>query len=281
MPTAFVLAGGGSLGAVQAGMLVEVLTAGIRPDLIVGVSAGAINGAYLAADPVAQRAEQLVSLWSGLRTRDVLGTRLLVTLRMLGARPALASPQPLRLLLSRSLPYQRIEAARTKLCLVASDQHTGEEVVMQDGDLVDAVLASAAIPGVFPPVQIGNRSLIDGVIASGTPISTAVRLGADRLIVMPCGFTCVGTAIPRRSIGRAIHALTLIAAQRLRAEFERHRDLVSIRIVPPLCPLARSAHDYSGGAELIRTARESTRAWLDGGGLDRCELPHEIKDHVH
>lgn len=79
MPTAFVLAGGGSLGAVQAGMLAEVLAAGVRPDLIVGVSAGAINGAYLASDPVPSRAELLAGLWTQLRTRDVLGARLFVT----------------------------------------------------------------------------------------------------------------------------------------------------------------------------------------------------------
>jgi NTE family protein len=143
------------------------------------------------------------------------------------------------------------------------------------------VLASTAIPGVFAPVTIGGRKLVDGVIAAGTPIATAVRLGATRLIVLPCGFTCVDKAVPRHAVGRAMHAITLLGARQLRQDFDHYAGRVSLRIVPPLCPLDQSSYDYSRGAPLIAAARESTRIWLDAHGLERDGFPHELHIHTH
>ncbi len=142
-------------------------------------------------------------------------------------------------------------------------------------------MASTAIPGVFPPVRIGEQLLVDGVIATGTPIATAVRLGATRLIVLPCGFTCVGTAVPRHPIGRAMHAITLLGARQLRQDFGYFAERVELRLVPPLCPLAQSSYDYSNGAALVAAARQSTRAWLDGGGLERSGFPESLIVHSH
>jgi len=278
---AFVLAGGGSLGAVQVGMLAELIANGLRPDLVVGVSAGALNGAFLAYDPTATMIERMSALWARVRTRDVLGLSWGSLLGLVGLRGHLAHSQGVRSLLERELPYRRFEATQVPLHVVAAEQRTGEEVLLSAGDVIDAVLASTAIPGVYPAVFVAGQALVDGVVATGTPISTAVRLGANRLIVVPCGFTCVGRAIPKHPIGRAMHAFALLGARQLRSDFANFAERVELRLVPPLCPLSQSPYDYSQGAALIAAAREATRRWLDSGGLDRAEFPNELVVHTH
>jgi len=278
---AFVLAGGGSLGAVQVGMLAELVANGLRPDLIVGVSAGALNGAFLAYDPTATMIQRMCALWASVRTRDVLGFSLGTLLGILGFRGYLADSRGVRRLLERELPYRQIEATRVPLHVVAAEQRTGQEVVLSAGDVIEAVLASTAIPGVYPPVSVAGQALVDGVVATGTPIATAARLGATRLIVVPCGFTCVERAIPRHPVGRAMHAFSLLGARQLRSDFANFADRVELRLVPPLCPLSQSPYDYSQGAALIAASRQSTRRWLDGGGLERAEFPGELAVHTH
>ena len=278
---AFVLAGGGSLGAVQAGMLVELIAADVRPDLIVGVSAGALNGAFLAYDPSPSTVERIAELWRRISTREALGLSWQSFLGVIGLRGHLADARGLRGLLDRELPYREFSATQVPLHIVAADETSGAEVVLNSGNVAEAVLASTAIPGVFAPVVIAGRRLIDGVVASGTPIATAVRLGATRLIVLPCGFTCVEKAVPRHAVGRAMHAITLLGARQLRQDFEHYAGRVSLRLVPPLCPLRHSSYDYSHGAALIAAARETTRRWLDEGGLDRDGFPQQLQLHSH
>ncbi len=279
--TAFVLAGGGSLGAVQAGMLQELIAAGVRPDLVVGVSAGSINGAFLAYDPTPATAEHIAELWRRVTTREALGLSWRSLFGLLGLRGHVADARGIQGILERELPYRTFDAARVPLHIVAADEATGAEVLLSEGSVVTAVLASTAIPGVFAPVTIGGRKLVDGVIAAGTPIATAVRLGATRLIVLPCGFTCVDRAVPRHAVGRAMHAITLLGARQLRQDYDHYGGRVSLRLVPPLCPLDQSSYDYSRGAPLIAAARESTRNWLDARGLERDGFPHELHIHAH
>jgi NTE family protein len=279
--TAFVLAGGGSLGAIQVGMLIELARVSVRPDLIVGVSAGALNGAFLAFDPSSAMIEQMADMWSRVRTRDVFRLSFGSVLGILGLRGHLADSSGVRQLLERELPSRLFDDAHIPLHIVAADQRTGAEVLLNSGELVSAVLASTAIPGVFPAVLREGRLLVDGVVATGTPIATAVGLGATRLIVLPCGFTCVENAVPRHAIGRAMHAINLLGARQLRQDFVHHKELARLHLVPPLCPLAQSSYDYSRGAALIAAARESTHRWLDGGGLERSEFPSQLVAHKH
>lgn len=278
---AFVLAGGGSLGAVQVGMLAELVANGLRPDFIVGVSAGALNGAFLAYQPTPAMIERMCALWGRVRTRDVLPLSFGSLLGLFGGRGYVATARGLRSLLERELPFRQFGATQVPLFIVAADQQTGDEVLLTEGDVIDAVLASTAIPGVYPPVELGGRTLVDGVIATGTPIATAVRLGATRLTIVPCGFTCVQTAIPRHAVGRAMHAITLLGARQLRADFAQFAERVELCLVPPLCPLAHSSYDYSHGDELIAAARVSTRRWLDAGGLAARNIPDQLVAHVH
>ena len=278
---AFVLAGGGSLGAVQAGMLAELIGSGVRPDFIVGVSAGALNGSFLAYEPSTSMTARMMDLWSRTRTRDILPVSFASVWGLLSRRGYLADSRGVRALLERELPYKTFGPNQIPLHIVASDQHSGEEVVLSEGNLVDAILASAAIPGVFPPVNIGGRSLVDGAVSAGTPISTAIRMGATRVTILPCGFTCVDAAVPANAIGRAMHAISLLGARQLRTEFEQFSDRAQLCMVPPLCPNSCSCYDYSRGAELVAASRASTRRWLDAGGLDSREFPAEFVTHSH
>lgn len=280
--TAFVLAGGGSLGAVEVGMLQALLDWGEAPAFIVGASAGAINAAYFAADPSRAGADKLEAIWCALKRRDVLPFSLSSMLGMLRRRGHLVDSHALRRLLERNIPYRQLEQAALPVHIVASDMLSGHEVVLSSGSVVDAVLASAAIPGVFPPVQIGERLLVDGGVANNTPISSAIRLGATRIIVLPTGFACALNRLPAGAIARAMHALSLLVSRQLVHDAERFAgNDITLRIVPSLCPLDISPYDYSAGKSLIAQSRACTQQWLETGGLDHAGVPQPLHEHQH
>ena len=161
--TAFVLAGGGSLGAVQVGMLKALSRQGIVADFVVGASAGAINGAYYAADPDEAGVARLERIWQGLRRADIFPLSFIGSLSwLLGRRDYLATPAPLQSLIESELPYRQLEQARLPCHIVATDVLDGTEVVFSKRKVVPALLASAAIPVIFPIVSIGERHLMDG-----------------------------------------------------------------------------------------------------------------------
>lgn len=280
-PTAWVLAGGGSFGAIQVGMLRALVAHGLLPDLVIGSSVGAINGAYFAGAPNAAGVAQLETLWCGLRRSTVfpIAWRSMLGLRTGGGFAV--DPSGLRGLLEQFLPYQALEQASVPVHVVATDQLSGGTVAVSRGPAVNAVLASCAIPAVFPAVHIGERFLVDGAIASNTPISVAVELGARRVIVLPTGFACALDAPPRGAIANALHAVTLLIAHQLASEFERYHTRAEIIMVPPLCPLTASPYDFSHAAELIQRAADQTQRWLDHDGLTRERVPPALLAHNH
>jgi NTE family protein len=280
--TAFVLAGGGSLGAVEVGMLRTLAAAGLRPDFIVGASAGAINGAHFAADPSPAGVARLEQVWRNITRRDVMPLGLRDLLRIAWRRDHMVDPSGLRRLLEKHLAYRRLEDAAVPVHVVATDRALGSEVLLSAGPVVDAVLASTAIPGVFPPVRIDGRELIDGGVANNTPISSALRLGARRIVVLPTGFACALKRAPSSAIGQALHALSLLVARQLVHDIERYRGDVALHVVPPLCPVDSSPYDYSACGALIDRAARTTQEWIDRGGLERSEgVPHEMVEHTH
>lgn len=282
-PTAFVLAGGGSLGAVEVGMLAALLSWGEMPGFVVGTSAGAINAAYFAGDPSSSGVERLGQVWCSTRRRDVLPVDLrAVVMGLFGRRGYLVDPKGLRRLLERHLNYRSLEEAALPVHIVASDIVSSREVVLSAGCPVNAVLASTAIPGVFPPVRIGPHTLVDGGVANNTPVSVAVALGAKRIIVLPTGFACARTSAPRGAIARAMHAVSLLVAGQLTRDAEHWRNShIELRIVPSLCPLTTSPYDYSAAGQLIARAYENTEAWLEAGGLECNEIPRQLYPHLH
>jgi len=279
--TAFVLAGGGSFGAVQVGMLRELVKHGTVPDLVVGSSVGAINGAYFAGAPTPEGVARLEAIWCGLHRRDVFPFTWRSLVGLLARRDHLVDSRGLRALLERRLPYRDLEDAVIPIHVVATDVLDGGTVRLSAGPAADAVLASCAIPAAFPPVRIGERRLMDGGVASNTPISVAVELGAERVIVLPTGFACTLESPPRGAIANALHAINLLVARQLVTDLERYRGQAEIITVPPLCPLSRSPYDFSHAGELIEQTAAQTRRWLDGSGLARHGVPGALRPHSH
>jgi NTE family protein len=255
MTTAFVLSGGASLGAVQVGMLQALSDAGVGPDLLVGSSVGAINAAWVAVHPESEGLEALVEIWRTLRRSTVFPVSpLLGAAAVTGLRNYFVSPDGLRGLLERYLPFRRLEEARIPLHVVATDLATGRGVVLSHGAAIPALLASAAIPGVFPPVRIGGRDLVDGGVADYAPISQAVALGADRVYVLPAAHACALASPPRSALAMALHSLNLMIESRMAADVERLCDEVELHVLPHPCPLSVSPADFSHSGELIERA---------------------------
>ena len=280
--TAFVFAGGGSLGAVQVGMLHALAERDLRPDFVVGASAGAINAAFFAADPTPSGVAALDRLWCGLTRRQIMPMRVRDLFRIATRRAYVVDPSALRRLLERHLPYRLLEHATIPVHVVATDMVLGVERLLSTGSVVDAVMASTAIPGLFPPVRIGDHDLIDGGVANNTPISSALALGATRVVVLPTGFACALRSIPKSAVGRALHALSLLVTRQLVNDIERFGGSVALHVVPPLCPVDSSPYDYSASATLINRARDTTREWIRGGGLDQPHgVPHQMTEHSH
>jgi NTE family protein len=264
MVTAVVLSGGGSLGAIQVGMLLALADREIVPDVYVGTSVGAINAAFLAGRADPSGVEDLARIWTGLSRHDIFPTGPARLLRAaVGREAGFADPKPLRRLLASHLTYRRLEDAPRRITVVATDVITGQEVQLSHGPAIDAVMASAAPPAVFPPVSIDDHILMDGGVVNNTPISAAIDLGADLIYVLPTGYACALAAAPRSTIGMALHAVTLAIQQRLIADVQTFQQQVQLRVAPPLCPLSVSPVDFGHTAELIRRARMSTIAWLD------------------
>jgi NTE family protein len=265
--TALVLAGGGSYGVVQVGMLRALCAHGVKPDLISGSSVGAINGAFYAGEPSASGIQRLAALWRGLRRRDIFPIELRRLFGALATSDALFAPSGLRKLLAAHLPYSLLEDSEIPMHVVATDLLTGAPVRVSAGAAVEAVLASCAIPAIYPPVAIGDRRLIDGAVACNTPIRIAVELGATRLILLPTAFACPRAAPPRGVFASAFHAMDLFVMQQLAQDTELYSRRAQIITVPPICPLAVSPYDFSHAGELIDIAARSTECWLERGGL--------------
>lgn len=270
MRTAFIFAGGGSLGAVQVGMLRALVRHGVQPDLVVGASVGAINAAHFAGAPTAEGVDRLASVWrkvSRHRIFPLSATRGLLGLA--GLSDGFVDPSRLRRLLSTHIPYANLEDAKLPCVVVATDLLTGQEAGLTRGPVVPAILASAAIPGIFPPVEIAGRLFVDGGVAANTPISAALHHGAERIVVLSTGFTCDAKTRPVGALAVAIQSLNHMIGRQLARDFHRFSAAAELRMVPPICPLPVSTYDFSRTPQLIERASLETRRWIDGGGLDR------------
>lgn len=279
---AFVLSGGASLGAIQVGMLRALYERGVAPDLIVGTSAGALNGAYIASRPRASAtADSLARIWCELRRGQVFPVNPLTgLLGFLGARDHLVPDSGLRRLIERHVECQGLEEMPIPLHVVAVDVVTGEELRLSSGPVLEAVLASAAVPGVLRPVPWEDRALMDGGVANNTPISHAVELGAERIYVLPTGHACALTEPPGGALAMALHAISLLTHRRLIDDIERHRDDAQLIVMPPPCPLDIQPIDFDHADELMDVALLDAREFLDSGGETRAPIRMRVHRHA-
>jgi NTE family protein len=283
MKRAFVLSGGGSLGAVQVGMLATLFERGIVPDFVVGTSAGAFNAAYIATHgPTGEAVERLADIWRRLERRDVFPFEPFRQVRALsGGGLSLCGDRGLRALIERHVPVTQMERTVVPLHVVATSLLSGEEVLLSSGDLTSALLASAAIPGILPPVERDGLVLVDGGVADHAALSQAIALGAEEIYVLPAGFACALQDAPQSALAIAVQALTLLIQQRLVMEAHHLAGSVDLKVLPPLCPLAVSSSDFGHARELISRATAASARWIDSGGTDLPGPARFLSLHDH
>ncbi|MHB8587314.1 MAG: patatin-like phospholipase family protein [Candidatus Dormibacteraceae bacterium] len=261
--TAFVLSGGGSLGAVQVGMLQALTEAGIRPDLLIGTSVGAVNAAWIGGRPDHEGALRLGEIWHSLRRQHVFPLSPWSSARgLLGRSNHVISNASLGDVLRKHLPYQRLEEAAVPVHVITTELKTGRAMVMSTGPAVPALLASTAIPGIFPPVTIGRREFVDGGVANHTPIAAAVELGASRIFVLAVGYPWLRQE-PTNALGMALYALARFIEQKLDAEVAAYRHLAEIQVLPTLDGPAVSPADFSHTEDLMARGYKSCRKYLE------------------
>jgi NTE family protein len=182
---AFVLSGGGSLGAAQVGAMRALLEAGVVPDVVVGCSVGSLNAAFLAVDPTLERVADLEDVWLRMRRDDVFPDgRFSVGRRLVSRDSHLYSPEGLRALIRRCVPLDDLAGTAIPVHVVTTDLRKGEPAWWTGGDPVDVLAASACLPAMFPPVDLGGSLHVDGGVSCPVPTQRAVDLGAARVWVL-------------------------------------------------------------------------------------------------
>src|SRR3990170_3367276 len=184
--TAFVLGGGGLLGAVEVGMLQALFEAGVAPQLILGTSVGALNGALVAADPSPGVIDRLVGLWeSAAGGKEVYGDGpVRQVTRAVRTGTHLHSAKPLRERLEKELGDLTFDDLAVPFQCCAASIERAAEHWFTSGRVVDAVVASAAVPGLLRPARVGDEHYLDGGIVNSIPVGRAVECGADRVFVL-------------------------------------------------------------------------------------------------
>ncbi|HEU4349622.1 MAG TPA: patatin-like phospholipase family protein [Actinoplanes sp.] len=233
VPCAFVLGGGGVLGAVEVGMLRALFRAGFRPDLVLGTSIGAVNGALVAADPSEGVTDRLVQLWTSPEAATVYGDSIGRQMRRFAARTHLHSPQPLRRLLERELgEHATFDELKIPFRCCAASIERAAEHWFDAGPLVDAVLASSSMPGLLPPMRIGDEHFVDGGIVNSIPIGEAVRAGAKLIFVLQVGRIERPLSVPRRPWEVAQVAFEISRRHRFARDLASLPDDVRVHVLP-------------------------------------------------
>lgn len=247
--TALVLGGGGSRGAVGVGLYRALVELGIRVDLIVSSSIGAVNGALIAAG---LSPKELEDGWRTLRTKDIVGSRWQF-LRLLSGASSAFSNQSLRALLRSLLPVRCFSQLGIPLAVVTTDLETGETVVLTEGDLIEAILASTALPGLFPPIAWQDRRLVDGGLSNNVPIDLAIERGAERVIGMLCG--CAKGLPDRVNFITVLgQSFSLALNARYRCDARMYQPQAQLHILEPCLGINLELLDFDHASTLIEPA---------------------------
>jgi NTE family protein len=268
--TAFVLGGGGILGAAEVGMLRGLLERDIIPDLIVGSSVGALNGMAIAADPTMAAVERLTETWARLQTRDVFSGSVVAQISNLVRYGTHLHPNDdLRKLIDDVALGARIEDLAVPFeCVAASIEAAGAHWFSR-GPVVDAVLASCAVPGLLPPVKVGNEHFVDGGLVRSVPVGRAVDLGAQQVYVLHVGRIERPLQPPRWPWDVGLVAFEIARRHQLSDDLARIPDGVAIHILPTgreaAAPLSLRYRNAASVAERMDLAHRATAGYLDKG----------------
>jgi NTE family protein len=267
---AFVLGGGGVLGAHEVGMLRALAEAGIRPDLVLGTSVGALNGVFVAANPdPAAAVPLLAAVWRDGVAAEAFGGSLFGRVRTLARSGThLHSNEPLRRLLE-DLPVQRIEDLALPFQCVAASIERAAAHWFTSGPIVPAVLASAAVPGLLPPVRVGDEHFLDGGLVHSIPIGRALELGARTLYVLHVGRIERPLEVPTRPWEVGLVAFEIARRHRFAEDMSAVPPGVTVHVLPSGADAPAGVdlsqlryRDTSRIDEYIQRAYEASAAYL-------------------
>ncbi|GGW98336.1 patatin [Streptomyces malachitofuscus] len=269
-PVAVVVGGGGVLGAAHVGVGYALEQRGFTPDLIVGTSVGALNGAIAAAHP-GRAAPWLEHVWTRLRRREVF------PFGFLPSRASVFADRGLRRLIARAAMPSRIEHLEIPFTAVATDLDTGAQALLDHGDLESALLASAAIPGVLPPVERDGRTLVDGGVTAYVPVRAALQAGAASAVVLSTGPEArpLHPAVtPRRAGAVASRAGLVVLHRQIESDLHEAARRIPTVVVPTGVEAWPAPWDFGHAHRLIGTAALAAGDFLDrlrieGPGLYR------------
>jgi NTE family protein len=263
-PVAFVFSGGAALGAIQIGMLKALAAINLQPDLIVGTSAGALNGAIVADRGLAQAADALAMLWSGFTRESIFpGGRLAQARQLLITRNSLFPNDRLSELLCRALTVTRFEQLKLPFGALVTDLETLHGALFTSGELRPALLASAAIPGVFPPVNIQGKTYVDGALTAHVPLRAATMMGAASLVVLDAGEICHQRRAPRHVADMFWMTMQAVMRQRVRVEAPMMAQQFPILYLPTPCPISNAALDFGESGRLMAQAEVMAQDFLE------------------
>ncbi|NYD57033.1 NTE family protein [Nocardioides marinisabuli] len=274
MTTAFVLGGGGALGAVEVGMVAALLERDVRPDLVLGTSVGAINGAFLAQEPGPGVVERLTGLWRSVAANrhEVYGDRPLRSVRRAVATGThLYSARPLATRLREELGDVDFADLAVPLQVCAASIERAAEHWFDSGPVVEAVVASAAVPGLLPPAQVGGEHFLDGGIVNSVPVARAHQLGATRIFVLQVGRVDRPLQPPRRPWEVARVSFEVARRHRMNRELAELPPEVEAHVLPARGTSARddsvrAGTDFRDVERRIELTRVASGEYLDALG---------------
>jgi NTE family protein len=263
----FVLGGGGLLGASEVGMLQALAEAGIVPDLVVGSSVGAVNGAAVASGPGLETADRLADMWCELGARDVFGAGLVGQLAQLArTRTSLHSTDGLRSLVAAHAGDRLIEDLPVRFQCVAASIERAQAHWFDRGPVVDAVLASCAVPGLLPPVRLGDEHFVDGGLVHSIPVGRAVELGATTIYVLQVGRIERPLTAPRWPWEVGLVSFEIARRHRFTEEMATLAPELDVHVLPTgddSTPLANLRYRSARGVRArIEAARAATSSYL-------------------
>ena len=257
---ALVLSGGGASGIVQVPFLEELIRRGIRPDLIVGSSVGAVNGAFLAFHP--NNIEGLAELWITLRDNRLWHRNLLrIGRRLLTRGTSLYSNRFLRDLFKQHVTIDEIAASEIPLFLVTTSLSSGRKHVMAKGQLLATVMASVALPGLFPPVRLEADWCVDGGLSSGLDLETAILNGASHTLAVDLGVH-PSPYQPRGLVDLLARSMEIASQERTKSEIDQFGSLVPTVIWRPGLR-ASSFGSFEDVDELYAAAKDLAPVMID------------------
>lgn len=258
------LGGGGNLGAVQIGMVQALLERDIRPDVLVGCSVGALNAAAIASSPNLDGVERLRNVWLDPVTWQVFSSgKLTGPWLLLKKARSMITNERIRRLVESTFTERTFEDFALPLHVVATSLRTGRPHWFDRGPVVAPILASAALPAVLPPVEIDGESFIDGAVVDNVPISRAIDLGVERVVVLHVGNFERPRVNPQRPLDVLLQAFSIARNERFARESEVQHDGVEVLVLPGVDPGPIKRNDFSQTAQLIKRAHAATAGFLD------------------